>query len=229
MKCEEFREIVHDLLRDETLDRTLAENAFAHAESCNACYDHFGEVELLHTSLRSLAARHASEQAPRRVQEALLAELAQSNMPATAPEGNWVPGRALWIRWAGVAVAAAAAIVLTVFLVARHDSARPSPAETSQSLTTMSQAEATPYAGATAANYDQASVDEGAVAGPFLPLSESFDPASLDDSTVVRVVLSPAAIESLGIPLSGGEEGQIVADMVITNDGTPQAIRVVGW
>jgi CO dehydrogenase/acetyl-CoA synthase alpha subunit len=42
-------------------------------------------------------------------------------------------------------------------------------------------------------------------------------------------VLSRPALASLGVPVITGSDGQMVADMVISNDGTPQAIRVVDW
>jgi hypothetical protein len=75
--------------------------------------------------------------------------------------------------------------------------------------------------------------DDEKSAGSFVPLSQTFDPASVDDDTVVRVVLSRAALDSFGLHLADDAKiqagSQVVADLIVTNDGTPQAIRVVGW
>ena len=45
---------------------------------------------------------------------------------------------------------------------------------------------------------------------------------------MVRVILSRSALASLGMPLSGVENReQIPADLVVSADGTPEAIRFV--
>jgi hypothetical protein len=216
IKCDEFREIVHDLLRDETLDPAVVEDAFAHTESCNACYAFFGEAELLQTSLRSLAAHHVSSQARPCVEQALLKELARLNSPIPSSGHRW-PN--LWTRWAGGVAGIAAAAVLLIFLTVHRGATLPD---------ITPQPEASPAASA-GAPYELNAADEEAAAGPFVPLSESFDPASLDDATVIRVVLSASALESLGLPFNESDDDQVVADLVVANDGMPQAIRVVAW
>jgi len=222
IKCDEFREIVHDLLRDEALDPAVVEDAFVHTESCNACYTFFGEAELLHMSLRSLAAYHASSQTPPRVQEALLTELAWMNSPLPPSIHRW-PNR--WALWAGGIAGVAAAAVLLIFLMVHRGATLPditsqpqaSPAVSAYELNAVPEREGELFA------------DEEAAAGSFVPLSESFDPSSLDDATVVRVVLSASALESLGLPFNESDGDQVVADLVVANDGMPQAIRLVAW
>jgi hypothetical protein len=73
--------------------------------------------------------------------------------------------------------------------------------------------------------------DDEQVAGSFVPLSQTFDPASVDDDTVVRVVLPRAALDGFGLHLAdqAKDQADVVADLIVTHDGTPQAIRVVGW
>ena len=66
--------------------------------------------------------------------------------------------------------------------------------------------------------------DEGA--GSFVPLTKSFDPASLDGGAVVRVEMSPNALQQFGLSSTRGN-GNVLADMVVASDGTPQAIRLV--
>ena len=63
----------------------------------------------------------------------------------------------------------------------------------------------------------------------FVPLSGTYDLASLSDDPIVRVVLSDIDLENLGLPVGQSNDEQVVADLIIANDGTPQAIRVVSW
>jgi hypothetical protein len=63
----------------------------------------------------------------------------------------------------------------------------------------------------------------------FIPLAAGFDPSWLEGGAIVRVVLSRPALESLGVPAGAAGNGQMVADMIVSNDGTPEAIRVVDW
>ncbi|HKV04941.1 MAG TPA: hypothetical protein VJO53_07530 [Candidatus Acidoferrales bacterium] len=60
----------------------------------------------------------------------------------------------------------------------------------------------------------------------FIRLPYTDDPGALADDAVVRVVLTPAALASLGLPVIGGE-GSVQADLALSEDGTPQAIRLV--
>jgi hypothetical protein len=216
IKCDEFREIVHDLLRDETLAPAVVEDAFVHTESCNACYALFGEAELLHTSLRSLSAQLASSQTPHRVEQTLLKELARLNSPHPSLGLRW-PHR--WTRWAGAGVGISAAAVLLIFLTAHRGTTLPDITPRPQAASVAS----------AVAPYELNASDEEGAAGPFVPLSDSFDPASMDDATVVRVVLSAAALESLGLPFNESDGDRVVADLVVANDGMPQAIRLVAW
>jgi hypothetical protein len=222
IKCDEFREIVHDLLRDEALDPAVVEDAFVHTESCNACYTFFGEAELLHISLRSLAAHHASGQAPPRVQEALLAELARMNSPLPSSSHRW-PNR--WMGWAGGVAGLAAAAVLLIFMMVHRGATLPDIGSQQHASRAVPAYELN----AVPDSEGELSADDETAAGSFVPLSDSFDPSSLDDATVVRVVLSPSALESLGVPFNGSDGDQMVADLVLANDGMPEAIRLVAW
>jgi hypothetical protein len=75
-----------------------------------------------------------------------------------------------------------------------------------------------------------AAADTGATeyATAYMPLPYSYDPSSLEGGAVVRVVLPRAALISYGLPIEGmGVADQVTADMVVSQDGTPQAIRLV--
>jgi hypothetical protein len=50
----------------------------------------------------------------------------------------------------------------------------------------------------------------------------------IEDGAVVRVVLSRSALVSLGVSVADvGSSEQVPADLVVSADGTPEAIRLV--
>jgi hypothetical protein len=70
--------------------------------------------------------------------------------------------------------------------------------------------------------------DDGEYATAFMPLPYAYDPSELEGGAVVRVVLPRATLVAYGLPVEGmGAADQVTADMVISQDGTPQAIRLV--
>src|ERR1700691_3508134 len=62
----------------------------------------------------------------------------------------------------------------------------------------------------------------------YMPLPYAYDQSELEGGAVVRVVLPRAALVSYGLPMKGmGVADNVTADMVVSQDGTPQAIRLV--
>ena len=62
----------------------------------------------------------------------------------------------------------------------------------------------------------------------FISLPYADDPGTLEGGTVVRVTLSRSALASFGLPVAGmGSSEQIPADIALSEDGVPQAIRLV--
>ena len=62
----------------------------------------------------------------------------------------------------------------------------------------------------------------------FVSLPYADDPATLEGGAVVRVVLSGSALASLGMPVPDLElTDQIPADILLSEDGAPQAVRLV--
>jgi hypothetical protein len=69
---------------------------------------------------------------------------------------------------------------------------------------------------------------ESEYATAFVPLPYADDTNTLDGGSVVRVVLSRPALASLGMPVTDlGATDRIPADIVLSEDGVPQAIRLV--
>ena len=218
MNCADFREVLHDLDRPGTPGLGLREEALAHAEACETCAVAMIESESLDFGLHQLTLEDAEKQAPRSVESALLAEFRKRRV-ATYTRVRW--------QVAALATAAVLLLALGVALRGRFDK-QPRVANVPQ---------VTPVAansGNTAQTKNdangQASADESddEYASAFVTLPFADDPDALEDGTVVRVVMTRSALASLGVPsVDAGSSDEIPADLVLSDDGTPQAIRLV--
>jgi hypothetical protein len=222
MNCEQFRELLPDLARDvtaggrdELLDAGAVKEALEHADACGSCDELLEEAESVTSALRAMAAADSERQAPARVEKNLLRVLEVRR--SLAMHSSYQRRFTL----AGAAGVAAVAL-LGISLVWRAGTPAVIP-----------MAPMAPALSASATLADQSGWlsgfgDEEKTTNSFVPLSQTFDPASVDDDTVVRVVLSRGALDKFGLHMESGGSDQVVADLIVTNDGTPQAIRVVG-
>jgi len=239
MDCMQFREVLHDLDRPGAEVDALCERALAHAESCSDCAAQLTEMESLSFSLRQLAEVSAEAQAPPRLETLLLQEFRREKS-ATASRG---------VRWqlAAFGIAAAALLALELSLHRQHLVTPPSVDSAQNSsqavIATPDNSAATKISTATADSNTQqgvshaqatgnsaqaAETDDSEYATAYMPLPYAYDPSGLEGGAVVRVVLPRAALASYGLPVEGmGLRDQVTADMVISQDGTPQAIRLV--
>jgi hypothetical protein len=231
MNCAQFRERVQSVARDEALDSATLSAALAHAESCSACDALLEEADSLTSALHSLAEIQASEQAPPRIEAILLAAFRERHADRCGrPEAH-----ARNLRYFSVAAAMgiAAALLLVIFVArtANHFAGKspataPAPAQTAPAKTGAPRPSQVLSA-------DASPDDSGAgfVPLPASPFSETygdFDPASVEDGTVVRVMLSPSALAALGFPVADDPGAQdVAADLLLAQDGTPQAIRLL--
>jgi len=234
MNCEQFKELVHDVARDEGLGVVTLNEALEHADSCEECDALLAEAEALTANLRAVADRCANEQAPARVEAALLRAFREKQAPAPGPQRYW-----LWVL-TGLGGVAAAALLMIVLM--QHANQVMSVATLAK---TPAISAALPGGEAAASEQTDASLSAGLPAdltdgwpvtfeddtagASFVPLTETFDPTALDVNSVVRVSMSRLALESLGVYLDAQSNEPVVADLVVSNDGTPQAIRVVSW
>jgi hypothetical protein len=231
MDCAQFQQVLHDLDRPGTEGATLCERALAHAEFCSDCAALLTEVESLDFALRQVAEESAELQAPLRLETLLLQEFRQEKS-ATASRG---------VRWQLAAFAVAAAVLLALGLsLHRQHLVTPGAASSAQGSTQAAQAPDNSAATTTATtapdNNAQASAsavqtaasDDTEYATAYMPLPYAYDPSELEGGAVVRVVLPRAALVSYGLPVEGmGVADNVTADMVVSQDGTPQAIRLV--
>ena len=211
MDCSQFEEVLHDLDRPGTRGLALREVALVHAESCSRCAQLMTDAESLDFSLQTIALREAHLEAPPRIEAHLLKEFRLHNAAASR--------RRMQGRLAALGIAAAILLALGVSL--RHGSAfhgKSTPATSANGAAAL----VSPVE--VADNRLPDSPDETS----FVSLPYAADPATLENGAVVRVVLSRSALASLGLPVADvSATEQVPADIVLSEDGAPQAIRLV--
>lgn len=213
MTCEQFEEILHDMDRPGTSGLALRESALAHAESCSRCGLAMIEAEALDFGLHTVALRDEELKASRQIEAVLLREFRrqQSNTKARS------------VRWQ-VAVIGVAAMALLAFGILRaRIGLEPSQPVVKTDPSTIPNEQ---YALENDPQLNElASAEDGTA---FVSLPYADDATSVEGGAVVRVLMPRSALISLGLPVSGviGND-QIPAELVVSADGTPQAIRLI--
>jgi hypothetical protein len=206
--CVEFGELLPDLDRPGTLGASRCEEALAHAEQCAPCAALMMEAEALNYDMRRLGAGSRDLEAPQRVEAALLAEFRRAKLDR--PQRNWQRDIAI--------LAIAALVLLAVGLgLYRERTKLGAGAQTANATQNSNQAQPSQVV-----NVDHTEVAENA----FVPLPYSDDESQ--GGSVVRVDLPRESLVSMGVPVTGlNPGGHVVADLMLSEDGTPQAIRLV--
>jgi len=213
MDCVEFKEIYHDLDRPGTSGYRFRERALAHAESCACCGVLLTDVEALDFALGNLSQHNTGRTAPPRIEAALLREFQALKVARSRRR----------VREQIAALGVAAAILLAMGLGVQHRIASySSNAAQSAKLVPDSSAAASDNA---AAGSQQ---EEDEYASEFVPVPYADDPAALEGGAIVRVTLPRSALPSFGLPITESDgPDSVFADLVVSEDGTPQAIRLV--
>jgi hypothetical protein len=221
--CTQFQNIVHEIERPGTEGFALRDSALSHAESCSKCARLMTEAESLDAGLRAMMAAAATEKAPPSVEAVLMAEL-RSKRAAY---------RRSRVHRQVAALSTAAVALLAVGFGLHHWAQRPigmpKVAGPIQSPGSPRVAAISAAAGATAQDLTM-EIDAGdsEYATSFVPLPYADDPSAIDDGAVVRVEMPRAALASFGLPVAAMEsDGTVRADLIVSADGTPQAIRLV--
>ena len=219
MDCARFEEIVHDIERPGTEGFALRDSALAHAESCVTCARMMTDVESLDAGLRAMSAAAAGQQAPVNLEVRLIAEFRRHRMASW----RWSVQRQM------AALSTAAAVLLAVGFSLHHFSGKGHEAPGGAKLVDRPSSSAAAEAGGgtpqNSVNLIDAADSEYA---SFVPLPYADDPSALDEGTVVRVEMPRAALASFGLPVAAMEsDGTVRADLIVSADGTPQAIRLV--
>lgn len=228
MDCFQFEELFHDLDRPGTEGFAAREAALAHAESCSRCGQLLTQAESLDLALRALSARENGEQAPLRLEKVLRDEFRRGKGALSRRK----------VRWQIAALGTAAAVLLALGLSLRHRGVQTGGSGGSQqnasavgvgnmSSPTVADSSAADSNGQEDAAPESRTIDsESATA--FVPLPYADDSMSTEGVAIVRVVLSRPALASLGLPVTDmGATDHIPADIIVSEDGAPQAIRLV--
>jgi hypothetical protein len=240
MDCSQFAEALHELDRPGTPGAAVREGALAHAELCGDCGALVTEAESLDFALGQISQQASDLQAPPKIETTLLREFRREKSQAES--------RRLRFQLAVVGIAAA---ILLVVGLSFHRSQPAAPGKTpsvsastvapapsrlssrerSVSSAPVNNASVEPRATRSRATAEKtAASDSGATeyATAYVPLPYAYDPSDLEGGAVVRVILPRAALISYGLPVEAmGVSDQVTADMVVSEDGTPQAIRLV--
>ena len=235
MKCAEFEEILHELDRPGTKGNELREEALIHAESCGNCGVLLTETESLDFGLKRVADAADGENAPSRVETALLQEFRRVKGKSAQKRMQW--------RIAVIGVAAALFLVLGLSVQRHYAPSREiGSASTANIAKNPSQGSTSDVPGQKAVEHNTENtpatpqvavkpaneLEETEIAQNFTPLPYADDDSMMEGGSVVRVILSRSALASFGVSLSGVENReQIPADLVVSADGTPEAIRFV--
>lgn len=224
MNCNEFEAALDDLDRAGMPAMMLREAALEHAETCGRCAQRMNDTEALDFAFHEIAAHDGNLTAPPRIQAALLHEFRAQKDAQSRAKGNW--------RIAALATAAAVLLVLGFSL--RHlsfDGAGGNlfnhNSQPALNANVQDQSGETDSVNATGEVAENLSADSQDATG-FVSLPYATDPGTLQDGTVVRVELTRAALASMGMPVAdAGSLDRIPADIILSEDGAPQAIRLV--
>jgi hypothetical protein len=213
MSCNEFEELLHDLDRPGTSGLAMRERALVHAESCGPCGLLLIESESLDFALHTMSVKDEDRKASPQVEAKLLREF----------RGQRSAPKVRVLRWQ-MALAAVAAMALLALVLMRG---RIAPAPQQPVATNGSPTSAEPYAVVT--DPQLAALTESEDGTAFVSLPYADDSASMEGGAVVRVTMPRSALVAFGLPIAGNASStdSIPAEVVVSEDGTPQAIRLI--
>ena len=252
MDCAEFRELLHELDRPGTPGAANFDSAMLHAEACGDCGVLLVEEESLGFALQRVARETSRMPGTTRIEGALLEEFRSANSQKTQAATISVLPLHKKITWQIVALGIAAVLLFLLGSViyqrnlahapgtpspsfaanAVKNAVPPAPAENSSVATAPTVAAGTTTAAKVVATsihaLPSADSEPTEYATAYVPLPYADDPSALEGGSVVRVTLARSTLAAYGLPVDGLEAGdRVTADMIVSEDGTPQAIRLV--
>ena len=223
MNCRESEPLLVEAARG-NLNRADVQSALEHAADCSACLDRLAEERAVSAHLRALAAEPAP--GPSAGCEATL-------MAAYRMERTREVRTRRWIFAVSGAMAASLAVLLGAALMlssesswlVRSMSSRLGPLSAQHAATapgTSQVASSQTPAGSVAGESGQEDVTE------FMAFYPGADVNAADGGALVRVRVPSSELTAFGLPVGTGAEDQWVsADLLVGEDGSPQAIRFV--
>jgi hypothetical protein len=190
MTCREFWNLMPEL---------GCELEHEHLRGCAACAALFERQRAVAAGLRQIASNTKALEAPVRVERELLAAYrSHSGMPVAEPIHAW------WARhWAWIP-AAAAVLILTVFLA-------------SNVLSRKSAVHFAPVEAGDAAAWDT----------DFIPLPYAVGSGVSEDADLVHVQVSRSTLVAWGIPVADDSGDAVEAEVLLGAGGAPQAVRLL--
>lgn len=223
MKCKEFARIVYDVAQSRQLSKAEAAVARAHAEICPACSSLLADAERLTAILRQASAKDRRLAAPERVESNVLTAFRAAN----APRFRRRPKRVWWLALGWTSAAAVVCLIAFVWL-GRAPGRPSSPAARADAAATTVAGPNSLVAQATVQPENAAAQAVQNPASGFVPVPFAGEFARGDSGVIVRVQLPRAALAELGYPVDETQgEGVIQADLLVSEDGWPQAVRIV--
>lgn len=206
MDCQSFSEMVSDLTKDR--EDPGKREALEHASSCEACSVML-QQHLYLTSLLSEYKQADSQRPSEETEKAVLLRFRKRNR-------RWIPYREMAAVLA-LALLSSALYYFYAAPVTLRSKAHPDTTKPSAALAwRIAESEPLRFAQKT---------EPVEIASDFIPL---YDHVALKPAQIVRVQLSQGALWQLGLSISDASvSGPIIADIVLSEEGTPQAIRLI--
>ncbi len=250
MNCQDFEKLVLALARNRLLDATTREQGLAHTEVCERCAARLAEERALLAGVGAVVAELAGEEAPARVEAALLATFrAQTAARASAIAVPLPSQTKRWSSWRLAAVAAGILLLVSIMAILWRPASSeqdehavvPTPVSTPAPQATPLTPAVPPVGGDQLADVKpenrrkrvrrRASRDDSAeaeVVTRFFPLREGVDLTALESVLLVRVELPGSALSEVGLPVDPETANTpVIADVVLGQDGLARAIRFV--
>jgi hypothetical protein len=223
MKCEEFEGIGLDAERDSSLSEAERAAAREHAASCSHCAALQDSWDSAGIELRAFAEDTAMAQAPARVEMRLRQEFRTRHVSMKVR------------RTAAIAAWALATAAVLVGAVSWVNWRRNTPGVAANQPKT-SQVAANPNANnANGTNNSATAQPDSSEAETLLADNELSDftllpgtsPLDTADAAILRVRMQRSSLGTLGLPVNEERAGEwIQVDLLVGNDGLPQAVRL---
>jgi hypothetical protein len=232
MNCEEFEMIGLDAERDATLSEAARAAAREHSSTCSQCAALQDSWHAAGVELRAFAEDTAMAQAPARVEMRLRQEFRTQHVTLR------VRRTAVAVGWALAAAAVLAGVVswhnwrrtpreeASKHAVSMPSAPEQNPANSSENLSAAAKAGGTPAEPKKISKNLPPVAANDEDGGRFTLLPGSL-PAEAEESAIVRVRMQRGALGALGLPVNEERAGEwIQVDLLVGNDGLPQAVRL---
>jgi len=225
MNCEEFEAIGLDAERDSSLSEAERTAAREHAATCSHCAALQDSWEAAGIELRALAEDTSMVQAPARVEMRLRQEFRTQHVTLkvrrTAVLAAWalataavLIGAVSWVNWHRN----------SSNVVANHPESSQSVANSAANSANSASNQQTPAIQLDSTDSETLMADNELSDFTLLP---GTSPADTLDAAILRVRMQRSSLGALGLPVNEERAGEwIQVDLLVGNDGLPQAVRL---